>query len=174
MGAGNENVDTVTQFDRNWLKPISTNWIFVQKPCHVTGCPNFWGPNITKDCDWQKCNFQATFDLRKFVRMSKFLRSRSRKARRGSDDNQLAAEEGGSPAKDRLSKKLNLIRFWNCCCGFGLRINLECLNLHCGTVVAGIRIMEASLLWWTTRWSNPGLHIFKVHPLSRPCFPSTG
>ena len=42
------------------------------------------------------------------LRMSKFLRSRSGKGRRGSDDNQLAAEEGfSSPAKDR-SNKLNV------------------------------------------------------------------
>ena len=49
------------------------------------------------------------------LRMSKFLRSRSGKGRRGSDDNQLAAEEGfSSPAKDS-SNKLNvksLMLFW--------------------------------------------------------------
>ena len=85
----------------------------------------FWG--------FQSSITQAIFNLRK-VKMSKFLRSRSRKSRRGSEDNQLAAEEGGSPAKDRW-KKLNgalfsksliflwqgliwngLIRIKNCCC----------------------------------------------------------
>ena len=110
---GNDNVDTMIQFDRNWLKPISTNWIFCSKAMSHHRMSKFLrSQGLQLQMAILKCNFQATFNLRKFVRMSKFLRSRSRKSRRGSDDNQLAAEEGGSPAKDRSSKKLNVIRFW--------------------------------------------------------------